>query len=946
MAFQLTQNVNVERDEDGVVRQLEHLQEPFVPQPNVNLGDAGEPTPRAVAEDYLREVAPIYGISDEMLGGAGDSLTDEAPSAGAGAQIRLLEEKPPMMGTTTLSYAQTYQGIPIWEAGVSVTVQESPMRVTSSQSSVHLDVQSHDSASLDDAGEEPYTAERIDEQTLPRLLGVDAYPVERINDKRLYYYRYDPAQRFDPEAQVTEEDAFQHRPPTLPLPPVPESITPGMHYKVSEVLFTMRAEGWGEINWSALVEAKTGAVLRLRALVTCAATGTIFRFDPITTTGDPSITPAAAATVLDGLRTTINLEGLRPPANPADPQGLAGDFVRLIDIGPPVGPAPTRPLPGDFSFSVRSNDFAAVNAYHHCDGLFRMMQGMGFNVRAYFDGTDFPVRVDHVFVDAGGEVNASAPGNALRTGSDGFRFAFAAPGQPVSIAADVRVVLHEFGHTLLWDNVHWPNFGFAHSAGDSLAAILSDPGSRAPDRFLTFPWITAISSRRHDRGVAAGWGWGGVNDVGSYRSEQILSTTLFRLYRSVGGDDAHRNVKDAAARYVAYLIIRAIGLLGSGTITPTPRPDIYVTKLMEADIGTRRFEGRPGGALHKVIRWSFEKQGLYQPQGAPTPVTREGAPPAVDVYIDDGRRGEYQFQQDVWNTRDIWNRVNPDGGLDHQPPAAGATNHAYVRVKNRGTRRAENVAVRGYTSRLSTGLVWPDDWQPMGTAELQVAGGIAPGGEAVVGPFRWTASASGQAALMMSVSASGDLSNIDANSFLPCATGPTPEWMLVPFDNNIARRNMTLVAGGGGGGGLADALEGKQFEVKNPSDHDVQVELKAVLPYSLVARNWDVRFDNPGGGAFALGPGKRRSVFFNLVPGEQLDDAAALSEAAVEIQTYIDGALVGAVTYDLGQSLRPSGDALSGSNPIAPLLSLLNPALSQVKSVTLRKLSLDIELGD
>ncbi|MGK7939037.1 MAG: hypothetical protein AB4062_02540 [Crocosphaera sp.] len=33
------------------------------------------------------------------------------------------------------------------------------------------------------------------------------------------------------------------------------------------------------------------------------------------------------------------------------------------------------------------------------------------------------------------------------------------------------------------------------------------------------------------------------------------------------------------------------------------------------------FEGQSGGAIHKVIRWAFEQQGLYQPPGAPRPVT-------------------------------------------------------------------------------------------------------------------------------------------------------------------------------------------------------------------------------------------------------------------------------------------------------------------------------------
>ena len=108
---------------------------------------------------------------------------------------------------------------------------------------------------------------------------------------------------------------------------------------------------------------------------------------------------------------------------------------------------------------------------------------------------------------------------------------------PLGIAADWRVVLHELGgHGILWDHVNSPNFGFAHSAGDSCAAILNDPGSGAPDRFVTFPWINI--GRRHDRSPAAGWGWGGANDVGGYSSEQVLSSTLFRLYRSIGSDSA------------------------------------------------------------------------------------------------------------------------------------------------------------------------------------------------------------------------------------------------------------------------------------------------------------------------------------------------------------------------------------------------------------------------
>src|SRR6185295_5146060 len=110
---------------------------------------------------------------------------------------------------------------------------------------------------------------------------------------------------------------------------------------------------------------------------------------------------------------------------------------------------------------------------------------------------------------------------------------------------------------------------------------------------------------------------------------------------------------------------------------------------------------------------AFEKQGLYQPAGAPTPVTTAGAPPDVDVYIDDSRNGEYQFLPDHTNTTTIWNRHAPDNNTTHQQPLPGVTNHAYVMIGNRGSLQATGVRVRAFHSRAGVGLVWPNDFQPM-----------------------------------------------------------------------------------------------------------------------------------------------------------------------------------------------------------------------------------------
>ncbi|MCY7376636.1 MAG: hypothetical protein LH472_11805 [Pyrinomonadaceae bacterium] len=816
MNFELdSDNVRLERDEQGNVQLLDHFQQPFIAASPADLGmpedAAGDDSfpstdsAQGLAEQYLRVVAPVYDINESMLpdsaGGQNfDSPTefDTGESSETGDKLKLAEEKE-MMGTTTVSYQQTYNNLPVWEAGVSVTIQPQPMRVTASQSSVHQDITLPPEQNLVDS---PYLPEQITPTLLQKLLGLDNDDETiTINETSRLIYRYEPDFRIDPAAMLESEEALQAAPPPLPLPPVPDSITPEQHYQVTEVLFTLPVEGFGQVNWRTFIEVNTGAVLYLRAFI-AHATGMIFRTDPVTAGAANTVTPLVADALLNPFRQNTTLDGLTN----GNPQTLAGQFVKLVENNSPPISLPTQPNPpANFAYDAKSREFAAVNAYHHCDWLFRLMQGMGFNVSNYFDGTSFPVPVDpHALGD---RRNAQAPGNVTGRGSDGFLFGLAGTPFPAcSIAADVRVVLHEFGHTLLWDSVHSPNFGFAHSAGDSLAAILMDPESALRNdpvrRFETFPWV--IPNRNHGRSVAGGWGWDGANyrpfvwngvDPAGYLAEQILSTTLFRLYRSIGGDSENLNQRKRAARLAVYLIFRAIGSLATNPVTNTPRPEIFATALMNADIGTANFEGYLGGALHKVIRWSFEKQGLYQPPGAPRPVTTPGVPPNVDVYVDDGRNGEYGFLPVFPETANVWNQLSAGAGGVHETPVVGQTNFAFVRVRNRGSLQANNVVVRGYSANPAVGLSYPNDWTAMNTPQIALAGGIAPGASVVVGPFRWTPRFVGRETIFMEVSADGDFSNIDRRTFYPCANGSTADWQLIPFDNNLAQRNVAPVAG-------------------------------------------------------------------------------------------------------------------------------------------------------
>ena len=149
-------------------------------------------------------------------------------------------------------------------------------------------------------------------------------------------------------------------------------------------------------------------------------------------------------------------------------------------------------------------------------------------------------------------------------------FALADPAtwrNPIGIACDWRVVLHELGgHGILYPHVHSPNFGFSHSAGDSFAAILNDPGTAAPT--ASSPSRGSTSAGATTGRWAAGRG-AALNDVGGYSTEQILCDDAFPLLpldrRRLARPQAR---SEFAARFMSYLILRAVGSLTPATNPP------------------------------------------------------------------------------------------------------------------------------------------------------------------------------------------------------------------------------------------------------------------------------------------------------------------------------------------------------------------------------------------
>ena len=724
-------------DEQHRVRSIQHTSEHFPSQ---------EGTPLRAAVDYLHRICGTIGIPDEQLSDLPQPISYRDP-AEAGTEYGLHQEKAGF-DSHTYSFAQKYLNIPVWQAGVKVTCKAAPCRIISavntSESGINAKLPSKrviesfrkcfpwDPADRATARDEQLVAEADQTKLLKKLLGGRSAKSEgdsdwdrdaRIIRGRFYIYRYAASERLPAHDENAAGRVEGHEEPALPLPPVDKKIKDGNWYVVAEITFSYSTEAHDHMNWRMLVELETGSVLFLRAL-SSGVNGLVFRLDPISATGDVTLTSDQDNTRLNPHREEVELSDLSPPDNGV--QSLLGNYVKVVDVHLPLVNAPTEVSGTDFEYNVRTNDYAAVSAYFHTNQIFAVIESLGFPIPSYFSNTQFPIQVDHR--GFGGQINAHCVGD----GNGGISHACygimdtSNTTEPLGRACDPRVHWHELcGHGILYESVDGPNFHFAHSAGDGISGIFFDPDSRAPGqkRFEYVPWHPNLR-RRFDRSVSGGWGWGGARDNRRYGSEEILATCHFRIYQAIGGDSPHLVRRRFASRMMLYLLLRTIQ-----NLTPATNPQYareFAEELMAVDQLNWTSEGVTGGAYNKVIRWSFEKQGEYQTP----PVTRSdprhgtivtaGDPPRQDVYIDDGRSGEYPFQQIHWNTTAIWNRREPDGLNAHQSPVLGTPNFAYVKVRNRGTEQATNVVVRAFHCRPTAGLTWPNDLQPMATPEITV----------------------------------------------------------------------------------------------------------------------------------------------------------------------------------------------------------------------------------
>jgi hypothetical protein len=600
-------------------------------------------------------------------------------------------------------------------------------------------------------------------------------------------------------------------------------------------------------NFRLLVELPADALADAKVLAQherCShATAPVFAHDPASRAPPAPVEkrlPTRKAAVLDPLRT----DTARLQANLDHPSGARQ--VRQTRLGQVKADPDAVQQITLAQLPLRSDDLAAAHAYLRGDDLLRRFESYGLSAQSFFKRAQLPLLLRHRAplkgardgVSINAQVRPSGIGRGVLPGNVSgpaqrpqieVSFGWAtlahrsrkANGagrrreQPLGLAADPRWAWHEFGHVLNFASFGELEFPFAHSAGDALAAIVADPDSAcaAELRGLTFPWV--FTPRRHNRNALTGWCWcgrrnrsrlaqasAGAPPAGwlGYFEEQLLSSSLFRLYRCIGGADMHPATRRSASDYCVYLLMRAIQLLG-GSPAPARQVGQLVHALVDADIGTAawnidaswpeadapRAVKRIGGCVHKVIRWAFERQGLYATGDDSTTVEGPGRPPEVDVYIADCRLGAPGGYEPVslnaaGGATPDWHAGNDGVGLEQ--------GQLVVKVRNRGRSPAPAVQVRCWV--LSPPGPDPDD-PAANWVELPGIGGARTVADEASVPFSFIPLVSNQPLagdhfVKAAATCDADRSNLDAAAMLAPAFLVAPIADLVANDNNLALR--------------------------------------------------------------------------------------------------------------------------------------------------------------
>jgi len=718
--------------------------------------------PRELAREVLRQGTGLLGWQPTLW----DIVDGPVLGVGGGRSVR---------------FNQEFKGVPVLASEVVVNLH-ADSRMHSLYNQYHYDIP----PALDPVPKVPSLAAR---DLVARLS--NAFRKRQIGSPRLVVLRYEPVDRLPPFRSRRPDRArsrfirtvHRHRARERRRGPAPQI---GRHYLAWEItLRTKRPLS----AWLLLVDAVSGSVLEVRDLFSYATgRGKVFDPNPIVSSGDLTLSWNTPTRALNALRKSVKLKRLHSK----DDQGrlyLDGAWVQMDDSVLPNWPEPTSKS-GSFIFSAKSQNFLDVMAYYHIDTLQQYIQ------------TDLELAgpvASSIVVDPQGQNGGDT--------SQGSGASIVFGEGTVPDASDAMVIVHEYGHALqdwlnLGSSVNDFASGETEGFSDFLAAVYFDDKHKpvnGPTRGMMFSWnFNPIDyppdefpdrARRYDLKAPLNTGeW----SVGSgYKLAELWSSAVFELYRKLGGDAVDpavkRRAKDLSIRLhlMAHANIHASGATIREIAQEIEAADVALAPWRYAD------------GLHlKVIQDTFLRRKV------------EGyTPKAVDVYVDDGRGGGYgaaggdddNFQNTLWrnnftDTKDIWVRRAPyapgavPSPADHEDPIPDLPANVYVQVKNRGAAGSGPVTVRVFQAAAGSPRLWSSGWSEMAPPANQPPD-VPAGGAVIAGPFTWTPTRAGKISLLAVVECAQDL----AVTQILAADPGVPFTDLVPFDNNIAMRDLQAV---------------------------------------------------------------------------------------------------------------------------------------------------------
>src|SRR5262245_49895037 len=258
--------------------------------------------------------------------------------------------------STAVTYVQQHDGIPVYRGKVVVGVEQASNRVASVVNHVDYAV----------PAELTRDAVRIPSEQVAGLVRThlsQMFGHVKTGTPSLYIYR--PEETTPPDTESQSMRAKVER---------AESLGNGEAGRAYLAWHAPADTTEPSGSWDVFVDARTGELIQVKDRRRYAsAKGMVFFPDPITSSGDATLSSSTPAAALSGQRHEVDIENLDAPDGTTFK--LNGRWVETRDIESPEFDIPTTTT--DFRFDTGDRRFLSVQAYYWLDRLINYVRQFG-----------------------------------------------------------------------------------------------------------------------------------------------------------------------------------------------------------------------------------------------------------------------------------------------------------------------------------------------------------------------------------------------------------------------------------------------------------------------------------------------------------------------------------------------------------------------------------------